>query len=140
MLPTVAFVISLNAGIEDQGWEDTNFVYERCFEMVAQIYRPTEAVPTLALVGANGELILPVTPGEGGACKRDREPATRRATAAARVVAEAAAAVAAAVVAAAAEGGLSSFRPGSSASRKPATSTTVTWSALQAENLGPRPQ
>ena len=69
----VAFVISLNAGIEGQGWEDTNFVYDRCFEMVAQIHRPTEAIPTLALVSAAGELILPVAPGGGGGGKRDRD-------------------------------------------------------------------
>ena len=50
----VAFVISLNAGIESQGWEDTNFVYDRCFEIVARIHRTTEAIPTLALVSAAG--------------------------------------------------------------------------------------
>jgi hypothetical protein len=70
----VAFVISLNAGTEGHGWEDTNFVYDRCFEMVAQIYWTTEAKPTLALVSAAGELILPVAPGGGGGGNRKRDP------------------------------------------------------------------
>ena len=41
--------------------------------MDAQIYRPTKAVPTLAIVGANGELILPVAQAVGGGGKCDRD-------------------------------------------------------------------